>query len=183
MFCRKIADFGYSIVESTELNKIFIGGTQPWKAPEAQRSILAKSLYATDTYSLGLLIWLVCIDGKDPFDLVINESMQGKSRVDAIDALKQSDELLTIACSQRWLRDFLARMHKSRLEPLIEREKKANSAVNASSTQKSVPSRSSEAYDSILDGIFEATCRARLVRSIEHVFDHSIQLDPEKERP
>jgi serine/threonine protein kinase len=48
-YVAKIADFGFSVVEETETAEVWMGGTTPWKAPEAQGPIAVKNLKYADT--------------------------------------------------------------------------------------------------------------------------------------
>jgi serine/threonine protein kinase len=63
----KLADFGCAIVEAEEGTQL-PGGTPPWNAPEWRENIEPSLMHKTDIYSLGLLIWRLTINGKNPFE-------------------------------------------------------------------------------------------------------------------
>ncbi|KAJ5206199.1 hypothetical protein N7472_002647 [Penicillium cf. griseofulvum] len=67
----KLTDFGCSMtvdaVEPKQYTRLR-GVTIPYDAPEADAEIQSGHLPFTDTYSFGLLIWRVIIDGADPFN-------------------------------------------------------------------------------------------------------------------
>jgi len=62
----KLADFGCS-TQIVDQGWQLRGGTQPWNAPEWRKIILPNMLHAPDIYSLGLLIWRLCLEGQNPF--------------------------------------------------------------------------------------------------------------------
>ena len=98
-----------------------MGGTRPWKAPETQRPLPVQSLNSTDVYSLGLLIWLVAIDGRNPFDFIIQPQLQGASRDDEIETLKQRDMLFTAAQRKDWLCVFLIKKFFPQMEAMCKK--------------------------------------------------------------
>ncbi|KAJ6054114.1 hypothetical protein N7499_002524 [Penicillium canescens] len=70
-FIAKLTDFGCSMtvdaVEPRQYTRLR-GATIPYDAPEADAEIQSGHLPFTDTYSFGLLVWRVIIDGADPFN-------------------------------------------------------------------------------------------------------------------
>lgn len=62
----KLADFGCS-TQIVDRGWQLRGGTQPWNAPEWRQIIPTNMLHAPDIYSLGLLIWRLCLEGQNPF--------------------------------------------------------------------------------------------------------------------
>ena len=177
--CRKIADFGYSIVESMEYTEKWMGGTQPWKAPETQRALPVTALRSTDIYSLGLLIWLVSIDGRNPFDLVVESQMQGTSRADEIERLKQNDLLLAIARKKDWLRASLIKMHAPQLEETVQTLKQTSSDPSFNSRFNSMNEGFPGWRSYLFNRLFVQTCQEKLIRSLDDLFDHSLQMNPE----
>lgn len=72
---------------------INVGGTRPWKAPEANSPVSKAQSKLTDVYSFGLLVWRVAVDGKSPFDFIIPGSLQREEYFIEIERIKQDDEL------------------------------------------------------------------------------------------
>lgn len=58
-YVAKVADFGYSVVAGAADLMINVGGTRPWKAPEANIPVSKAQSKLTDVYSFGLLVWRV----------------------------------------------------------------------------------------------------------------------------
>ena len=65
----KLSDFGCSLVDNDyEGGRVLLGGTPMWAAPEIMQGLVPKQLATlTDVYSFGLLVWRLCIDGRNPF--------------------------------------------------------------------------------------------------------------------
>ena len=156
-----------------------MGGSQPWKAPETQRALPVTALRSTDIYSLGLLIWLVSIDGRNPFDLVVEPQMQGTLRADEIERLKQNDLLLAIARKKDWLRAFLIKMHAPQLEETVQTLKRDGSDPSFDSRFNSMNAQFPGWRDYLFNRLFVQTCEKKLIRSLDDLFDHSLQMDPE----
>ena len=176
-FVAKIADFGFSIVEATETAEVWIGGTNPWRAPDTKNAIEVKLLRHTDTYSLGLLIWLICVDGRSPFDLLIPDTILGATRNTEIERLKQSDGLLIAATNKAWLMSWLRLKFDSSLETLIKTASKA--LVNAQRSSKADVERTSErAREWLYEKLYEQTRQQKLYKSLEDIFIHSLQVNP-----
>ena len=176
-FVAKIADFGFSVVEATETAEVWIGGTKPWRAPEATNAIEVGLLRHTDTYSLGLLIWLICIDGRSPFDLLIPGTTQGATRNIEIERLKQSDELLVAATNKAWLMSWLRLKYDSSLEALTKTA--SNALVNAQRSSEADAERTSvKAREWLYARLYEQTRQQKLFESLEDIFVHSLQVDP-----
>ncbi len=176
-FVAKIADFGFSIVEATESAEVWIGGTNPWRAPETKSAIEVKLLRHTDTYSLGLLIWLICVDGRSPFDLLIPGTILGAARNAEIERLKQSNELLVAATTKSWLMSWLRLKFDSSLETLLKTASKA--LVNAQRSSEADLERTSERLrEGLYDKLYEQTRQQKLVKSLDDIFLHSLQVNP-----
>lgn len=166
----KIADFGYSIVEATESIDVWIGGTNPWIAPEAKRPIALKDLKKTDAYSLGLLIWLVCIDGKSPFDLIIAKNVQGTARTATIEDLKQGRMLLEIAEATLWRMSWMLGKYVAPHLPFVSRI----DLIQLSSRQETVL----EELFRVSEDLYNAVCQQKLVKGLNDIFDHTLGADP-----
>ena len=176
-FVAKIADFGFSIVEATETAEVWIGGTNPWRAPDTKNAIEVKLLRHTDTYSLGLLIWLICLDGRSPFDLLIPGTILGATRNTEIERLKQSDGLLVAVTNKAWLMSWLRLKFDSSLETLIKTASKA--LVNAQRSSETDIVRTSErAREWLYEKLYEQTRQQKLYKSLEDIFIHSLQVNP-----
>lgn len=83
-FVAKFGDFGFSVVTATGVTDRWMGRTIPWKPPEIHTPVPVQSAFYTDIYSLGLLLWLIYIDGMNPFDLVVDAKWQGLARIKEI---------------------------------------------------------------------------------------------------
>lgn len=62
----KIADVGGALLDMKKECRL-LSGTFPWTAPESGQLMSRNELLQSDIYSFGLLVWRICIDGKDPF--------------------------------------------------------------------------------------------------------------------
>ncbi|KAL4982612.1 hypothetical protein BDW68DRAFT_182383 [Aspergillus falconensis] len=67
-YVAKITDFGCSMVIDRIGSTRLRGTTLPYDAPEADSVIEPENLPYTDTYSFGLMVWRVLVDGADPFN-------------------------------------------------------------------------------------------------------------------
>ena len=176
-FVAKIADFGFSIVEATETAEVWIGGTNPWRAPESKNAVEVKLLRHTDTYSLGLLIWLICIDGRSPFDLLNPGTILGATRNNEIERLKQSNELLVAATAKSWLMSWLRLRYDSSLETLLKTASK--NLVNAQGSSVADLERASgRLREGLYEKLYEQNCQQKLFRSLDAIFLHSLQVNP-----
>ena len=176
-FVAKIADFGFSVVEATETAEMWMGGTNPWRAPETKDAIEVNLLRHTDTYSLGLLIWLICLDGRSPFDLLVPDTILGATRNIEIERLKQSDELLLAATNGAWLISWLRLKFDS--SPQAEIKTASKALVNAQiSVEAEVEPTSETAQEWAYEKLYEQTRQQKLFRSLEDIFIHSLQVDP-----
>jgi serine/threonine protein kinase len=102
-FIAKLADFGFAIIETVEASEILIGGTRTWRAPEASAPVSQSLLRKTDVYSFGLLTWSVAIDGGNPFNIFIPDSVRGEERLLAMDLLKEHDEVVELSKFDHWI--------------------------------------------------------------------------------
>ena len=176
-FVAKVADFGFSIVEATETAEVWIGGTKPWRAPETKNAIEVKLLKRTDTYSLGLLIWLICVDGRSPFDLLIPSTILGATRDIEIERLKQSNELLVAATNKKWLMSWLRLKFDSGVETLFKTASKA--LVDAQRSSEADLERASAILrEGLYEKLYEQTRQQKLIKSLDDIFLHSLQVNP-----
>ena len=66
----KLTDFGFSTLLSEVENgsSVKVGGTDPFRAPEAEEAVPKTMIHKTDYYSLGMLVWQMLLPGcPDPF--------------------------------------------------------------------------------------------------------------------
>lgn len=63
----KLSDFGGALLDSDTLDSVSMA-TPPWNAPEWKTARPRSQLINSDVYSLGLLIWRVVLNGRNPFD-------------------------------------------------------------------------------------------------------------------
>ena len=178
-FVAKIADFGFSLVEATESADVWMGGTNPWRAPETKSAVPVEFMRQTDIYSLGLLLWLICVGGRWPFDFLIPATVQGSERLAKIEKLKQSDELLNEARSKEWLKSWM----QDEFDLVCnERLTKARAAFGNMDrfTEMYVEGEISKLRNSSLEELFTKTLQSKFVKSLFKVFEYSLQVDPGK---
>ncbi|KAF5639668.1 death-associated kinase 1 [Fusarium sp. NRRL 52700] len=89
----KVSDFGYSQVINTERSSLLLGGTRPWKAPEAKKVVKVSDAKYTDIYSLSLFIWCTFAHGQNIFRLLVDPSKQGDAFYAEAEKLKETGEL------------------------------------------------------------------------------------------
>lgn len=94
-YIAKVADFGFSIIQAEGSPQVSIGGTAPWKAPEASGTLSQDRLPYTDIFSLGLLVWSVALDIANPFFAVLGPSILP----DDIEQSKRDGSLLRLGSS------------------------------------------------------------------------------------
>ena len=95
----KIADVGGALLDMEKESRL-LSGTFPWTAPEAGEIMSRSELLQSDIYSFGLLVWRICVDGKDPFrdpsagaypvPLTTDQIVQEKRRPDIAAAARAS---------------------------------------------------------------------------------------------
>lgn len=113
----KLTDFGYSILDidlrmnprgtKMDIYEVcsetrIVSGTYPWHAPEYQRAVSWEDAFKTDTYSWGLLVWRLYLDGKNPFDECEQQFRQrddpsGRSKGECVRIWKEENFVLDVA--------------------------------------------------------------------------------------
>jgi len=63
----KLSDFGGALLDSDTSDSVRMA-TPPWNAPEWRIARPRNRLINSDVYSLGLLIWQIVLNGRNPFD-------------------------------------------------------------------------------------------------------------------
>ncbi|THU98228.1 hypothetical protein K435DRAFT_753192 [Dendrothele bispora CBS 962.96] len=165
-FIAKVADFGGSVMdlndsESRSLDKDegkqsggdenddrryrLHMGTPPYDAPEArERRLSAEMVKKTDVYSLGLLVWRIMVDGRNPFDF-LNSLDLGMDRI-----------------------------MKSEAEGGAVQGLMTNAQIYALKDSGEVLTRAKESMQRYFgEGIVKDQ-----LDLIDHIFDHTIQVDP-----
>ncbi|KAK2125394.1 kinase-like domain-containing protein, partial [Fusarium oxysporum II5] len=98
----KLSDFGYSLVMNTEKRNLSLGGTRPWKAPEAKTAVWVSDTKYTDIYSLSLLIWFTFAHGRNIFKLLLDPSKHGEEFYAEAEKIKETGELATHTDLSTW---------------------------------------------------------------------------------
>ncbi|KAL8371964.1 hypothetical protein RB595_001667 [Gaeumannomyces hyphopodioides] len=82
----KLSDFGCSVIKDEGHQTVTLAaGTPPWTSPEHSKPVHISLLCGTDTYSYGLLVWKLCLQGENhPFDGQDSEDIQGRKKNDLI---------------------------------------------------------------------------------------------------
>lgn len=163
-YIAKLADFGFSAVEVDEKETTLPGYTWPWNAPEYGSRISTERLRLTDVYSFGLLVWVVAIDGQNPFDLITT----GQNRDQEIRDLKVTNTVLRLSKLSHWyVKWYTSRTHleKSPATPLEE----------GLAEYQSLSSVASEGFLSSI--LREGQC-ALFYGKLEEVFEYCLKIDP-----
>ena len=173
-YVAKVADFGFSVVEETESAEVWISGTDPWKAPETKGPISVKALSRTDVFSFGLLIWLVCIDGANPFDLIIPQDLQGIARATEIEVLKQNNSLPAAAKTEHWLYRFQYEKFKSKSDGLRQNFMKGMPNVQ-DNVKKGLFTRLEAMSEEIFNKLYSDFHRAAFICKLDEIFGNALQ--------
>ncbi|KAL6233197.1 hypothetical protein BDW75DRAFT_215712 [Aspergillus navahoensis] len=113
-YVAKLSDFGFSVVGEATSAEIYVGGTRPWKAPEARTPVPKHLLRATDIYSYGLLLWRLATDGKDPFRFWVKSDLQSDVYYQTLERLKEEDRLVQNTALDKWLFPYLLAASRAR---------------------------------------------------------------------
>ena len=179
-YLAKISDFGFSIVAAAESSEVWMGGTDPWRAPEVKNGpVRLDSAMKTDIYSFGLLAWLISLNGRNPFDFIAECALQDKD----VELLKQNGALLTDASRGEWLLRYLKSGYGSTVE------QHHGQGLTRSFDRQQIPD---SACVQSIDLFLPSTPKSHLVaelaykvlqkplmKSLDDIFHHSLSLDPE----
>ncbi|KAI9723892.1 MAG: hypothetical protein M1828_004011 [Chrysothrix sp. TS-e1954] len=168
----KLADFGFSIISATESDEVYMGGTNPWRAPEClDGPIKLVDARCTDTYSYGLMVWVVCLEGQSPFDYV------GEHAVEGIDAeqLKRTGKLLESVKCDDWMRRFLRNTKSAGLK---ERAAEAAQAMLSKHSLATSSALLSMAYENFLTTYTQQHWKQKLTSTLPDILKYSLNLDP-----
>jgi serine/threonine protein kinase len=175
----KLADFGFAVIEAVEAEKVAIGGTRTWRAPESFESIPVSKIRLTDVYSFGLVAWSIAIDGKDPFDLIAGV-VQGEDRFAEIKRVKLDDEVLKLSAFEHWL--FTWNM-LSRYDQLVKQSSGRpadQSRLRAMLTQTMSDSSRNPQLRAAATKVNATFRRKALFRVLEELFRTTLSKDPER---
>ncbi|RBR20149.1 uncharacterized protein FIESC28_05428 [Fusarium coffeatum] len=98
----KVNNFGYSQVINTERSSLLLGGTRPWKAPEAKTAVKVSDAKYTDIYLLSLFIWCTFAHGQNIFKLLVDPSNQCEEFYAEAEKLKETEELAAQTDISAW---------------------------------------------------------------------------------
>ncbi|RSL41853.1 hypothetical protein CEP54_015694 [Fusarium duplospermum] len=116
----KLSDFGYSLVMNTERGSVMLGGTRPWKAPEAKTAVTISDAKYTDIYSLALLIWCIFAHGRNIFKLLVDPSKQGEEFYAEAERLKETGDLAAQTDLSAWYLKALAASPSNDLSRIMQ---------------------------------------------------------------
>ncbi|KLU90411.1 TKL protein kinase [Magnaporthiopsis poae ATCC 64411] len=82
----KLSDFGSSVIKDESHQTVTLTtGTPPWTSPEHSQPVHTSLLCGADTYSYGLLVWRLFLQGENhPFDGQDSEDIQRRKKDDLI---------------------------------------------------------------------------------------------------
>ena len=155
-----------------------MGGTDPWRAPEIKLGpVKTDAGSKTDVYSFGLLAWVICLNGHNPFKFITDHVLTD----DEVEAIKRNDGLLTKARDKSWLSRYLGAGH----DPMIDQLYKQ--ALGKLSNQQEIPDTTQTHLMAILPMIrnrlvielASSIQQKTLVRSLNDIFEHCLQSSPE----
>ncbi|KAL8724266.1 MAG: hypothetical protein Q9181_006906 [Wetmoreana brouardii] len=177
-YIAKISDFGFSVVATTESTEIWMGGTDPWRAPEIRTGpVRPQAAKQADIYSFGLLAWLICLNGLNPFKFVAEKEVDGLD----VEHLKRTGDLLSVAQSKHWLTSYMRAEYDSQAGRLYEWAVGTVTSHYASSeaVRQQLMSQRAFVRDNVVQGLCFKFLQNKLVRSLDDVFEYSLQPSPE----
>ncbi|KAL8901345.1 MAG: hypothetical protein Q9207_005240 [Kuettlingeria erythrocarpa] len=175
-YTAKISDFGFSIMAATENKQVWMGGTDPWRAPETKRGSIPIDLVAkTDVYSLGLLAWVILLNGQNPFNFLADHTLEKGE----IEAMKQDNSLLYNAKEKEWLHRYL----QNENNPIIKQSYEEIALVFA---QHELPNMTNTKRKAMLSMIRDELIRklesnmqqGKLMKGIDHIFEYCLASKP-----
>src|SRR5262249_38698314 len=103
-YVAKLGDFGFSVVGEASADQVHIGGTTPWRAPEATGPVPRHLLSKTDVYSYGLTVWRIAMDGMNPFNVLhdLSASQTHPTLAETTERLKAEDLLKDKTQLDQW---------------------------------------------------------------------------------
>ncbi|KAL8646332.1 MAG: hypothetical protein Q9226_006903 [Calogaya cf. arnoldii] len=172
-YTAKMSDFGFSIVAATENNQVWMGGTDPWRAPEIKlESIQIDLAIKTDIYSFGLLVWVIVLNGANPFDIIAELPLQKEK----IEAMKQDDSFVHKAKGKKWLLRYLQAKIVASILPSY------NEIAALVSVQQGSPPELmgmlSIIRDMMTENLGPASQQSRLLENLDDIFECCLGSDP-----
>ena len=183
-YIAKIADFGFSIVREIESAQICMGGTRPWMAPEVLKGpVSIQILPQTDTFSLGLLCWVIFLGGGSPVDCIRND--QNGSKTAYFEEMKADGSLLEAVLDvKKWLEGFAHAKYDQNIEQALDacsakyKTMPAYSKLDAEQMQKNRPLLHAKMFDQMLLALTKSSFLIHLLK----VFKNSLRLEPEERK-
>ncbi|KAL8661569.1 MAG: hypothetical protein Q9202_005455 [Teloschistes flavicans] len=177
-YVAKISDFGFSIISATESANIWMGGTEPWQAPEVKAGpINLEAAKQTDIYSFGLLVWLVSLNGLNPFSLIGEVEMNGVNA----EEVKRTGQLLDIAKEGKWLTCHMRAEYDAKagrfFEPLAT--KLSSGKASPDRLRQQLLDQSGFVRDRIVQQLCFKFLQNKLARSLSDLFDSSLHTVPD----
>ena len=181
-YIAKIADFGFSIVQEAEDVQIYVGGTRPWMAPEVLNGpVLTQNVPRTDTFSLGLLCWVIFLDGGSPVDCFDDDGSGSKTV--HFEAVKAAGSLLEAALDvKKWLEAFAHAKSDQRIERALDaqiaryQDMPAKSSLDAEQMQRNRPLL----HTKMLDQMRLTLTRSSFLPHLLKVFQSSLRHEPQE---
>ncbi|KAL9028825.1 MAG: hypothetical protein Q9196_002853 [Gyalolechia fulgens] len=172
-YTAKISDFGFSIVAATENNQVWMGGTDPWRAPEIELgSIQIDLAIKTDIYSFGLLAWVIVLNGGNPFDFIGDVPVQKEK----IEAIKQDGCLVHKAKGKKWLLRYLKARLVASIMPSYEEIAALVSVQQGWSPE--VMGMLSIIRGKMTEKLGPASQQSRLLENLDDIFECCLGSDP-----
>lgn len=168
----KLGDFGFSVISEVESDTIWLGGTRPWQAPEVQSAVPLRQAKHTDTYSFGLLVWYLTLNGLDPFKRFLIPDRPAEEWDQELWEFKAQDGLRSASKTSSWFPlDFIQKLN--------ENSDVAHPSVVGIS--RLMRGKSLEGMESLLgEACAMFVAQDDLLSVLDRVFEHSLVSDPEK---
>ncbi|KAH7250817.1 ankyrin repeat-containing domain protein [Fusarium solani] len=170
----KLSDFGYSLVMNTERSSLLLGGTRPWKAPEAKKAVNVSYAKYADIYSLALLIWCTFAHGRNIFKLLVDASKQGEEFYAEAERLKGTEELAAQTDLSAWyLKAIMAAPYGDSVQ-FLEHFRSLQQRMQQNNTQVNDPAACIDGIEKILCAIppmyFQALgpLKEQLLATVQH---------------
>ncbi|EWG35871.1 serine/threonine protein kinase [Fusarium verticillioides 7600] len=156
----KVNDFGYSQVINTERSSLLLGGTRPWKAPEAKTAVTVSDAKYTDIYSLSLFIWCTFAHGQNIFKLLVDPSKQGEEFFAEAEKLKVSQELAAQTDISAWYMKAIMATTYGDTGQFLQRFQSLQQQLQQNNTQANHPAVGIDDIEKILCAIPPALFQA-----------------------
>ncbi|KAL8687743.1 MAG: hypothetical protein Q9218_006175 [Villophora microphyllina] len=178
-YIAKLSDFGFSIISATESDAIWMGGTEPWQAPEVKAGpVQLETATQTDVYSFGLLAWLICLNGRNPFGFVAEIGKNGVG----VEELKRTGQLLDIAKAGDWLINQMRAEYDTKAGPYFEplATKLSSREASPDRARQQLLRQSGFVRDKLVRQLCFNFLQNKLARSLSDVFDSTLHPIPDE---